>query len=82
MHSKMSRVGIKKDNIMPVMLSKTYAALVAAGAPEAVASEAAEEIADFERKLSSMQSDIKLMKWILGVVLACVVVPLIKSLLE
>ena len=74
---------------MPVMLTKTYAALVAAGVPEAVASEAAEEIADFERRLSSMQSDIKLMqsdiklmKWILGVVLACVVVPLIRSLLE
>lgn len=70
------------DHIMPVMLSKTYVALVAAGAPEAVASEAAEVIADFERRLSSMQSDIKLIKWILGVVLACVVVPLIRSLLQ
>lgn len=74
---------------MPVMLSKTYAALVAAGTPEAAASEAAEEIANFERKLSSMQngiklmqSDIKLIKWILGVVLACVVIPLIRLLLE
>ncbi|MXY98248.1 MAG: integrase [Gemmatimonadetes bacterium] len=64
------------------MLSKTYVALVAVGAPEAVASEAAEEIADFERKLSSMQSDIKLIKWTLGFVLACVVIPLIGSLLE
>ncbi|MYD26563.1 MAG: hypothetical protein F4X08_12195 [Gemmatimonadetes bacterium] len=74
---------------MPVMVSKTYAALVAAGTPEAAASEAAEEIADFERKLSTMQSDIermqsdiKLIKWILGVVLACVVIPIIRSLLE
>lgn len=72
---------------MPIMLSKTYAALVAAGTPEAAASDAAEEIADFERKLSTMhgdielvQSDIKLIKWILGVVLACVVVQLIRSL--
>lgn len=54
------------------MPSKTY------GAPE----EAAEEIADFERKRSAMQSDIKLIKWTLGVVPACVVVPLIKSLLQ
>lgn len=74
---------------MPVMLSKTYAALVAAGAPEAAGSDAAEEFADFERKLSTMQSDIDLMQsdikliiWILGVVLACVVVQLVKSLLE
>ena len=51
---------------MPIMLSKTYAALVAAGAPEEAASEAAEEIADFERKLSAMQSDIKLIKWTLA----------------
>ena len=67
---------------MPVVLSKTYAALVAAGAPETAASEAAEEISDFMRRLSSMQSDLKLIKWILGVVLACVVVPLVMSLLE
>ena len=67
---------------MPIMLSKTYAALVAAGAPEEAASEAADEIADFERTLSAMQSDIKLIKWTLGVVLACVVVPLFKSLLQ
>ena len=74
---------------MPVLLSKTYTALVAAGTPEAAASEAAEEIADFERKLYAIRNDIKLMKsdikrikWILGVVLACVVVPLVKSLLE
>ncbi len=67
---------------MPIIFYKTYAALVAAGASETAASEAAEEIADLERKLSSMQSDIKLIKWTLGVVLACVVFPLIKSLLE
>ena len=74
---------------MPVMLSKTYAALVAAGAPEAAASEAAEEIADFmrgpsymQRDIERMKSDFKLIKWILGVVLACVVVPLVMSLLE
>ncbi len=67
---------------MPIMLSKTYAALVAAGAPEEAARETAEEIADFERKPSAMQSDIKLIKWTLGVVLACVVVHLIESLLQ
>ena len=65
---------------MPVMLAKTYAALVAAGAPKEAASEAAEEIADFERQLADMRSDIKLIKWTLAVVLACVVVPLLKSL--
>ena len=37
---------------MAVMLSKTYAAFKAAGAPDAIAREAAEEIAGFENRLS------------------------------
>ena len=79
---------------MPIMLSKTHAAFVAAGAPDEQARAAAEEIADFEHRLTGietrlanieadirlLQGDIRLVKWTLGVVLACVVVPLVKSL--
>ncbi|MEE9545314.1 MAG: hypothetical protein V3V55_06965 [Rhodospirillales bacterium] len=36
---------------MPLMLSKTYDALLAAGAPEDKAKEAAEEIAGYENRL-------------------------------
>ena len=60
---------------MPIMLSKTYAAFVAAGTPDAEAREAAEEIADFEHRLTGIESrlqniegDIRLLKWMLGVV--------------
>jgi len=43
---------------MALMLSKTYEALVAAGAPEEKAREAAEEIASYENRLTRMESDI------------------------
>jgi hypothetical protein len=43
---------------MPLMLSKTYDALLAAGAPEDKAREAAEEIADYENRLVRMGTDI------------------------
>lgn len=73
---------------MPIVLSRTYAALVAAGAPDSEAREAAEEIADFEHRLTGIESrlqniegDIRLLKWMLRVGLACVAIPLVKSLI-
>ena len=73
---------------MPIMLSKTYAAFVAAGTPDANAREAAEEIANFKHRRSGIESplqkiegDILFVKWMLGVVLACVAIPLAKSLI-
>ncbi len=73
---------------MPIMLSKTYAAFVAAGTPDAFAREAAEEIAGvkyrlpgIESSLQNIEGDIRLLKWMLGVVLACVAIPLVKSLI-
>ncbi len=52
------------------MLSKTYDALRAAGAPDDKAREAAEEIAGFEDRLTGSESDLKLLKWMLGFNLA------------
>ena len=73
---------------MPIMLSKTYAAYVAAGTHENYAREAAEEIADFKHRrkgiespLQNIEGDIRLVKWMLGVVMACVSIPLVKSLI-
>lgn len=51
---------------MALMLSKTYDALLAAGAPESKAREAAEEIAADENRLTRMESDIALIKAELG----------------
>ena len=52
------------------MLSKTYDALRAAGAPDDKAREAAEEIAGFEDRPTTVESDLKLLKWMVGFNLA------------
>jgi hypothetical protein len=41
---------------MPLMLSKTYDALVSAGAPEEKARDATEELADYENRLASIDN--------------------------
>ena len=46
---------------MPVMLSKTYDALISAGAPDDKAREAAEELANYENRLASIDNQLALM---------------------
>jgi hypothetical protein len=53
-----------------MMLSKTYDALVAAGAPEDKARAAAEELAAYETRFSKIETDLAVIKWMLGVNLA------------
>ena len=62
---------------MALMLSKTYDALLAAGAPEDKARDAAEEIAAYENRLTRIETDIALIKemmatktWVLSLVIA------------
>ena len=55
---------------MAMVLSKTYEAFKAAGAPDDKAREAAEEIAGFENRQAAIEADMKLLKWMLGVNLA------------
>ena len=55
---------------MALVLSKTYDAFKAAGAPDDKAREAAEEIAGFEDRLHGVESDVKLVKWMVGFNLA------------
>jgi ABC-type sugar transport system ATPase subunit len=47
---------------MALMLGKTYDALVAAGAPEDKARDAAEELAEYETRFATMANDITLIK--------------------
>ena len=46
--------------------SKTYDAFKAAGAPDGIAREASEEIAGFESRVSGIESDAKLLEWMVG----------------
>jgi hypothetical protein len=58
---------------MAMMLSKTYDALIAAGAPEEKARAAAEELAGYESRFVKIEQDLAVIKWMLGVTLAGVV---------
>ena len=55
---------------MTVMLSRTYEALVAAGAPEEKARAAAEELAAYESRFAKIETDLAVLKWMVGVNLA------------
>ncbi len=64
---------------MTMMLSKTYTALKAAGASDAQAREAAEEIAAYENRMVNIEADVKLLKWMVGATLAGVVSLVLKA---
>ena len=57
---------------MTIMLSKTYDALKAAGAPDDKAREAAEEIAGYENRLSGIEAELKLVKWMIGLAIGVI----------
>jgi len=61
------------------MLSKTYDALIAAGAPEDKAREAAEELAGYESRFVKIETDLAVLKWMVGVVIAGVASLIIKA---
>jgi hypothetical protein len=64
---------------MAVMLSKTYDALVAAGAPEEKARAAAEELAGYESRFVKIETDLAVLKWMVGVVIVGVASLIIKA---
>jgi hypothetical protein len=64
---------------MAVMLSKTYDAFIAAGAPEEKARAAAEELATYESRFAKIGTDLAVIKWMLDVVIAGVASLIIKA---
>jgi hypothetical protein len=64
---------------MALMLSKTYDAFIAAGAPEQKARDAAEELAAYETRFAKIEQDLAIIKWMLGVVIAGVASLIIKA---
>jgi hypothetical protein len=51
---------------MSAMISEVYDALVAAGAPEDKARKAAEAVANYENRLGKFESELTLIKWMIG----------------
>ena len=64
---------------MAIMLSKTYEAFKAAGAPDDKAREAAEEIAAYDNRLANIEADARPLKWMMGLVLAGVLSLVVKA---
>ena len=64
---------------MAVMLSKTYDALIAAGAPDDKARAAAEELAGYESRFAKIETDLAVLKWMVGANLAASVSQVIKA---
>ena len=67
---------------MAIMLSKTYEAFRAAGAPDDKARDAAVEIATYENRLANIEADVRLLKWMVGLVLAGVLSLVVKTFLS
>ena len=61
------------------MLSKTDDALIAAGAPDDKARAAAEELAGYESRFSKIETDLAVLKWMVGVNLAASLSLVIKT---
>jgi hypothetical protein len=61
------------------MPSKTYDALIAAGAPDDKARAAAEELAGYESRFAKIETDLAVLKWMAGVNLAASLSLVIKA---
>lgn len=48
------------------MMGKLHEALIAAGADRNAAREAAEEVANYDNRISKVEADLVLLKWMLG----------------
>lgn len=55
---------------MAVMLGSLYGALKEAGASEEKATKAAEELAGYDNRFAKPETDVAVVKWMLGVVIA------------
>jgi capsule polysaccharide export protein KpsE/RkpR len=63
---------------MAMMLGRLHEALIQAGAPEDKAREAAEEVAQFENRLAKVQTDLAVLKAMVGTNTAGIAIILIK----
>ena len=51
---------------MATMISETYDAFIAAGAPEDKARKAAEALADYENRFNRLDAELIVLKWMVG----------------
>lgn len=66
---------------MATMISELYDALIAAGAPEDKARKAAEALASYENRFTRIETDLLMLKWMVGTGIALNVAVLARVLL-
>lgn len=64
---------------MAMMMGSLYDALVSANVPEDKARKAAEEVATFETRFAKIDTDLTVLKWMVGAILAGVLSLVIKA---
>ena len=64
---------------MATMISEVYDAFIAAGAPEEKARKAAKAIASYENRFGRVGTNLAILKWMTGTILAGVVALVIKT---
>jgi hypothetical protein len=68
-----------QETTRALMLGKLHDALRAGGVPDDKAREAAEEVATYEKNLSEIKPDVRLLKWTTGTTLAGVLALVIQA---
>ena len=64
---------------MSTMVVEIYDALIEAGASESKSRAAATAIADYEKRFNKIESDLLIVKWMIGVVIAGVISLVMKA---
>jgi len=64
---------------MSTMITEVYEAFISAGADDEKAKAAARALADYESRFNRIDSDLRVLKWMVGAILAGVVSLVIKG---
>ncbi len=65
---------------MSAIVKEVYDAFKDAGVSEQKATDAAKAIADYDSKFNKIESDLLIIKWMVGLVIVVEVLPVLKSL--
>ena len=65
---------------MSAIVKEVYDAFREAGVSEQKSTEAAKAVADFDTRFAKLEADLLVLKWMVGLVIAAEVLPLLKTL--
>ena len=66
---------------MSAIIKEVYDALIEAGASDEKASAAAQAIANYDDRFNKIESDLLVIKWMVGLVIVVNVLPMLRTLL-